>query len=309
MKGRAINRAKMKIGPRVISATIVVLLLAYPRPADQVVASLGDQSPSLGKRTTVTARVTATVEVSLQSPATISASWFENPHLRVSSRSRFAAIALQSLDRPRVILVKGSYRYCPRRRCPHAWPVEFLLTTGMSYSRNDTRVTIPRGRYSLTLISPRDPITARITLPELDGRSSIVATEKPPSQIEVGSGFTESGYQPPVNSSYSESQLDERRGFALAALWLEAEADLGGRYGACFYNKVSVVGSAGYQPTCPLADTSYAITTLDPQGDHTGTLLFALHPRVPKAMSVWYAAAADVSATGSLFARVGRSQD
>ncbi len=250
-----------------------VLALAVLLVVGQAVSTTGAGArsvPELAGTTKISGSSTALAHVVIPQPVTISTKPFDNPVATISSTGQLAGVVLkQEVARRAVEVMAFSVDPCDGKKCDQR-RLEFVLLHPLG---RGNRMTLPAGRYLLYLVSDGAPTDVTLTLPGLDGETSLRpaatarSTFSPLTPWAVGDSAK-------VAYSASTTHAIKRMGLTLVALEVEADAHIAGDYTSCLRPVPDNVPPTAFELSCSGAVGGWILT--HPSGDPGRVMLVGL---------------------------------
>jgi hypothetical protein len=277
---------------------VVMGLLSAPQLLPASSASPPVPVPELGRTNIFKAERSGYVEVRIPEDTDLELDFFGNDNLKVTGDGRFAGLFLVRVDVPKPQgLYGGTFRVCAEEACAKGWSgwvTRFFWPVGFKWQNKKPIVTVPAGLYRAYVITDGAPVTARLSLPELQGSQSLSAVV--PIKTEVGIQSSPI----PASNLFSAGSTHEltTNGAAIMGFVERNSASSADLSASCLYEGLPPVpDEIAYLPTCGAlgAEPGYgASQSFPPLASSGSSGSFSLDPRVPRGKWSWggtYAAA------------------
>lgn len=176
----------MRMKRAIALLALATLLAAVPVNASSAWTDSG--ASELGATNTFTSARSGYVEVELNRDARWKWDPFDSSSLRISGDGRAAGFLLvrQDVDKPQGIY-GAAFRLCEEPGCSKGWSswlTRLVVPIGLKWPKKGSTFTVPAGRYRAYVIADGAPVTARLTLQDLEGATRLSPTS--PVDASVG---------------------------------------------------------------------------------------------------------------------------
>lgn len=249
--GSAANAPAMGMKRSAAMALLAALLTAVAlSPSPGATATV----PELGARNTFTSDHSGYSVVTLPRDARWKWDIFEQTTLRVTGDGRAAGFLLvrEGVKKPQGIYA-AAFRVCDEPGCSKGWSgwiTRLIVPVGLKWPKKGTTFTLPAGRYRAYVIADGAPVTARLTLKDLQGN----VRHSPDVPVDASVGIQPA--EEPVKNVFtggSDYQL-QSRGAALFGFVERHDLGTAHLYNDCLYSDTpGVPQEIAFTPLCEAA--------------------------------------------------------
>lgn len=250
-EGSWANASAMGMKRRAAMALLTLLLTtAGISPSPGATATV----PELRASNTFASGHSGYIEVNLPREARWEWDVFEDSTLRITGDGRAAGFLLvrQGVRRPQGIYA-AAFRVCDKPACSKGWSgwvTRFVSPLGLEWPKKGTTFTLPAGRYRAYVIADGAPVTARLTLKDLQGN----ADHSPTVPVEASVGMLPA--EEPIKNLFTTGSAYklETRGAALFGFVERHEFGAADVFNDCLYKGAPTLPpDVAFTPACQAA--------------------------------------------------------